>query len=119
MEEKIREKLTEAGADVDQALERFLGNEALYKKYALKFSEDANYEALSTALECGDTQKAFASAHTLKGVCGNLSFISLYDAAAKLVEPLRQGNLEEARGSFPEFKKHYMEIMSVLKVWRG
>lgn len=118
MEKNIREKLTGAGADVDQALERFLGNEAMYKKFALKFLEDENYKVLSDALERGDTQKAFAAAHTLKGVCGNLSFFSLYDAAVKLVAPLRAGNIEEDRESFPEFKSSYMEITKVLREWK-
>ena len=50
MEIRIREKLTASGVDVDQALERFMGNEALYEKFALKFLDDGNYAVLSGEL---------------------------------------------------------------------
>ena len=74
MNEALRKKLLGAGVDPDSALERFMGNEGLYLRFAGRFLEDRNYEELLKAMEKGDTKAAFAAAHTLKGVSGNLSF---------------------------------------------
>ena len=44
MNEALRKKLLGAGVDLDSALERFMGNEGLYLRFAGRFLEDRNYE---------------------------------------------------------------------------
>lgn len=68
MNEKLKEQLRQAGVDVEKAVERFMGNEDLYWKFALRFLEDKNTQMLSEALEKQDVKEAFAAAHNLKGV---------------------------------------------------
>ena len=58
---------------------------------------------------------AFAAAHTLKGVSGNLSFNRLYGRVAAVVEPLRCGDLEAARKLLPELSGAFEEIRAVLE----
>ena len=119
MNAEIRDRLTAAGADPDSAIARFMGNESMYQKFALKFLDDKNYETLVNALESGDAKSAFEAAHTLKGVAGNLSFQALGEAVSELVEPLRAGDLEGAREKLPEFTRCYEEIVEILREWKA
>lgn len=117
MKEELRAKLTQAGADVDSALERFMGNEALYARFARGFRNDRSCEALLKAMEEGNVKGAFEAAHTLKGVTGNLSFTRLYNRASEVVEPLREGRLEEAQEKLPALVKACEELKKVLGEW--
>lgn len=71
MDNQLLNELKTAGANVDEALERFMGNEKLYEKFLKKFAEDPSYVSLLDAIEKEDNHAAFIAAHTLKGVCGN------------------------------------------------
>ena len=113
MDALIKEKLYRAGIETDSAIERFMGNEALYERFALGFTEDRNYETLLKAME------AFTAAHTLKGVCGNLSFTGLLRAVADIVEPLRAGKLETAKAVLPQLTEQYEKTTEALKEWKG
>ena len=119
MDALIKEKLYRAGIETDSAIERFMGNEALYERFALGFTEDRNYETLLKAMEAGDTKTAFTAAHTLKGVCGNLSFTGLLRAVADIVEPLRAGKLETAKAVLPQLTEQYEKTTEALKERKG
>lgn len=60
-----------------------LHSEALIQRFTLKFLEDQSYLQLKQALENKNYEDAFRSAHTLKGVCQNLSFDRLYEVSDK------------------------------------
>ena len=51
MNEEIKKKLEQAGTDIASGTERFMGNEALYWKFILKFPDDGNAGELETALK--------------------------------------------------------------------
>lgn len=97
MTQERRAALEAAGIDVDEALERMMGSEALLERLLGKFLEDRNFPALREALDDGDTDRAVTAAHTLKGVCGNLSMTELYRLFTDQVAALRRGDLEGAR----------------------
>ena len=46
MDENFRKQLEENGADVEGTLKRFMGNEALYMKFIMKFLDDKNFEGI-------------------------------------------------------------------------
>ena len=60
-----------------------LHSEALIQRFTLKFLEDQSYLQLKQTLENKNYEDAFRSAHTLKGVCQNLSFDRLYEVSDK------------------------------------
>ena len=66
-----------------------LHSEALIRRFAWKFLEDQSYIQLKQALENKNFEDDFRSAHTLKGVCQNLSFDRLYEVSNELTELLR------------------------------
>ena len=69
----IQECYKAIGGNYEDVLRR-LHNEALIQKFTLKFLEDQSYPQLKQALNDKNYEDAFRSAHTLKGVCQNLSF---------------------------------------------
>ena len=119
MERQIQERLKAAGIEAQEAIERFMGKESLYEKFALKFLEDNNYKILMDALEDENVEKSFAAAHTLKGICQNLSFIKLAAAVGQMTEQLRDGHIEQAKALVTKLKDCYEETTQALKEWRG
>lgn len=89
MDEKLKCQLEENGADVAGTLRRFMGNEAIYRKFLGKFCADPNYEDLVRNLEQKNYEEAFKCAHTLKGVAANLGLNPLCRAVSDLTEELR------------------------------
>ncbi|MDO4494020.1 MAG: Hpt domain-containing protein [Clostridia bacterium] len=74
--------------DYDQVATR-LPSASLIERFLLKFPDDATYNTLVAAMEAGNREEAFRGAHTLKGVCGNLSLTMLLTPVAALTEVLR------------------------------
>ena len=74
------------GFDLVNGLKRLQGNKALYRKLLAGFA--GKYTRTTTdirnALDAGDYPKAHHIIHDVKGLAGNLSAISLQDAAAEL-----------------------------------
>ena len=87
-------KLKNWGCDVDGAMERFMGDEELYASCLQAVVNDKAYGALYDALMENNCQKAFDSAHTLKGVLANMGLTPMYQIVVEIVEPLRAGNME-------------------------
>lgn len=81
--------MEENGADVDTALNRFMGKEELYLKFIQKFQNDKNLENLQDCYKNDDYEGIFASAHSLKGVSGNLGLNPVYDVSAQICDLLR------------------------------
>ncbi len=78
------------GGDYDDVLAR-LHSERLVQKFVLKFPDDGSYRLLLSALDAGDRDEAFRAAHTIKGMCQNLSFAALARSSSALTEALRGG----------------------------
>ena len=110
-----REQLEAAGIDVASALERMMGSEALLKRLLGKFLDDPQYPALRAALEAGDMERAVSAAHTLKGVCGNLSMTELYGLFTRQVDALRAGDLPLAHGIMAEIAPAYERVMAAIR----
>lgn len=89
MDENFREQLEENGADVEGTLKRFMGNEALYMKFIMKFLDDKNFEGIKSNLEKNDFEGAYVSAHTLKGVTANLGLNPVYGVATQISDMLK------------------------------
>ena len=90
----MRECYKAIGGNYEAVLGR-LHSEALIQRFTLKFLEDQSYLQLKQALENKNYEDAFRSAHTLKGVCQNLSFDRLYEVSHELTELLRDGTGEQ------------------------
>lgn len=99
--------LKDLGIDGEEALGRFMNNEALMMKFLLRFPQDPNFPKLKAAMEAGDPSAAYTAAHSLKGVTGNLSMKSLFTHASSITEDLRRGDLDAARDKLPALESVY------------
>lgn len=70
-------------------VQKRLRNPALIEKFVLKFLDDTSYDDLVDSLDGENYEDAFRAAHTLKGVCLNLSFVGMFEAANEITEILR------------------------------
>ena len=92
----MREFYEAIGGNYENVLGR-LHSENLIRKFTLKFLEDQSYLQLKQALKDKNYEDAFRSAHTLKGVCQNLSFDRLYEVSNELTELLKDRTGEQPR----------------------
>jgi HPt (histidine-containing phosphotransfer) domain-containing protein len=70
------------------------GGEQMVGKFVCKFLDDKSFNDIAKAIREGDCQAAFIAAHTLKGICQNLSIDGLGKSSAELCEELRGGNMK-------------------------
>lgn len=110
----IKECYAKMNADYDVVVSRF-GSEAMAEKFAVRFLDDPSFEELCSGMDGNDGEKAFRAAHTLKGVCANLGFSALYNAAAALTEKLRERNTEGSEELFKKVKKQYEITAAALR----
>ena len=103
----IQECYKAIGRNYEDVLRR-LHNEAQIQKFTLKFLEDQSYLLLKQALKDKNYEDAFRSAHTLKGVCQNLSFDRLYEVSNELTELLRDRTGEQP--GIPEAVEKVTEV---------
>ena len=104
MDENFRKQLEENGADVEGTLKRFMGNEALYMKFIMKFLDDKNFEGIKSNLEKNDFEGAYVSAHTLKGVTANLGLNPVYGVATQISDMLKG----KAPGEIDGLQRHFV-----------
>ena len=83
------------GGDYESVLGR-LRSDRMITKFCLKFLDDKSCETLVEAVAAKDAETAFRAAHTIKGICQNLSFDRLYESSHALAECLRGGVWDEA-----------------------
>ena len=83
------EQLRAFGCNVDEGIARCVNNEGFYLMLVNKFLSTTDLNNLEKALKENDLETAFKEAHSLKGVCGNLSLTPLFNVLVEMVEPLR------------------------------
>ena len=114
MRELYKQELRNLGVDVEEALYRFLDNETLYEGFLSKFLKDTNFFNLKVSLNKDEIKEAIFYAHTLKGVVSNLSFLSLQEEVAVLVDLLRKNKILEAKKIFCICEQEYLTMCSLI-----
>ena len=113
----LQECYAALGGDYDEVLGR-LRSERMVQKFVLRFLEDKSYDLLCSSMESGNYEEAFRAAHTIKGVCQNLSFTRLYEISNRLNEALRNGPTPEAPGLVEEVKAEYEQTVSAIRAFK-
>ena len=84
----------------------------------LKFLDDSSYDLLCRSMEAQDWPEAFRAAHTIKGLCQNLSFTRLSDSSSQLTEALRNGCGPEAPALAERVAADYQQTASAIRSFR-
>ncbi len=116
MTDERRAVLEAGGFNVDEAMKRFMNKEQLWIRFLKKFKADDSYANLVEAMAEGDVKKAFAAAHTLKGITGNLAMSRFHVLAGEQTEHLRneEGGMEAAAAMMPQITELYDESIRII-----
>ena len=110
----VKELYEHIGANYADVLGR-LPSESMIARFVKMFPKDPSFSELKTAFENHDAKTAFRAAHTLKGICLNLSFDSLYKPTYELTEALRGGNMDGTEGLYAAVEQEYNKIIAELE----
>lgn len=99
----LQECYNKLGGSLEQ-IESRLPSTGLIKKFIAKFPSDSSFSDLCHAMQDGERKDAFRAAHTLKGVCANLSFDRLFSSAEQLTELLRPETEAISQEAFAQLK---------------
>ncbi|MCM1567968.1 MAG: Hpt domain-containing protein [Roseburia sp.] len=110
----IREFYAAIGGDYDDVMAR-LRMEGLVQRFVQKFKADGSYQLLCDSLAAGDYAEAFRAAHTLKGVCQNLSFTPLHHTAHELTELLRDCEPHDCSELMDKLKQSYQTVIDAIE----
>lgn len=96
-----------------------LRSERMIQKFVLKFLDDESFDTLCRALETEIWDEAFRAAHTIKGMCQNLSFTKLEQSSSLITEALRSGNLTDAQALLDRVRKDYGQIVDAIRSFQS
>jgi HPt (histidine-containing phosphotransfer) domain-containing protein len=108
------------GGDYDAAIQRFMAESRL-EKFTRMFEQDPSYGELESSLAADNLKEAFRAAHTLKGVCLNLSFTGLSQSADAVTELLRHADadrphcLEQVNLCMETLRGRYKEVIAAIR----
>ena len=114
----LKETYTALEGDYEDILRRF-GSERTIQKFVLKFLDDKSFDNLCIALEENASAEAFRAAHTIKGMCQNLSFTKLAQSSSMLTEALRSGDLDGARALFGRVCEDYGRTVDAIRTFQA
>ena len=102
MDQTRKARLEAGGIMVDEALERFMGNEAMLERYLQKFLSEKSYVMLRDSLASNDWEAAGRAAHTQE-------LVILQE------RHIRAGEWKEAVDMMPEISNSYENICGVIR----
>lgn len=117
----LEECYRQMGGDYKEICTR-IPTQALIERFIGKFLQDKSYEQLCAAVREGNRAEAFRTAHTLKGVCANLSFTALRDSVSRLTELLRgEGDAlpEAATGLMQQVSADWQRTAAAIRTYLG
>lgn len=111
----LAEGMQEMNIDNSTTLNRFGNNEGLYLRFLRKISEDPTFSKLREAVEEKKYDEIEISAHTLKGVAGNLGLDKLMKSCSDLVNDIRSGSYDQIDEHFKEAEQDYDQVLHTVE----
>lgn len=95
-----------------------LHSDRLVQKFMLKYLDDQSFGLLCASMAEKDYEQAFRAAHTIKGICQNLSFTPLLNSSSELSDALRHGWTPEADQFFEQVKIDQLALTTAIQAFR-
>lgn len=111
----LREAANYLEIDLDTAIARFSGNEALYLRFLRKMPSDPTFSDLLEAVRNNDYPLVERAAHTLKGVAANLGLDTLRFSSDRLVQAVRSQKYDGIPALFQTIKEAHEQMVDVLQ----
>ncbi|MCH5252968.1 MAG: Hpt domain-containing protein [Lachnospiraceae bacterium] len=112
---ELLEELKTLGADIDEGLERMMGNVSLYERMLGKFLDVMKDSTVADGFEKEDYEALIHETHTIKGTTGNLSLTPLYEAYSEIVRLLREEQMEQAKKIYEGVLPTEQNILSCIE----
>ncbi len=114
----LQECYTALGGDYTDVTTR-LRSERMVQKFLLRFLDDRSYELFCTLMKEKNYEEAFRAAHTIKGICQNLSFTRLLNSSSEMSEALRHGWTPEADALMDQFESDYKTTVNAIQTFKN
>lgn len=115
----IEELYMKIGGNYSEIFDRLESLE-MVEEFLSKFLKDNSFKILKDTIRSGNRKEAFIAAHTLKGVCLNLSLGALLLPVNELTEALRPETLEispKAYELLDDVKREYSKTVEAIKLY--
>lgn len=109
------ENLKDLDVNIEEGLDRFMGNASLYKRMIGKFVTMMESTSIQSDFDSKNYTQIMEKAHSIKGVAGNLSISPLYKAYSDIVTLLRNNQPEKAKEVFDEILPIQTKILDCIK----
>lgn len=110
------EKLKELGVNVDEGVERVMGDSSLYESLLWMFTNSIREAAITPEdFNAEDPEGIIRKTHMLKGEAGNLGLTPLYEGYTRTLGFLRKGQIEEAKEEYERFVPIETQILNCIK----
>ena len=115
MMEGLLDTLEDMGAEVEDTLDRLMGDEEMYLEYLQKLPENENIIKLRAAVDKRDAEEAMREVHTLKGVALNLGLLPLVDVCMDMLMDFREGKPEEGFEQIDDVEECFAEWVEAIQ----
>lgn len=112
----LLDELKNMGVNVDEGVDRLMGNVSLYERMLVKFGEMMKKSPVSPDFDCNAYADVIEAAHAVKGAAGNLSITPIYEAYSEIVSLLRAGQPEKAKEILEGIQTAQKDILEC--IWR-
>lgn len=114
------EELKSLGADVDEGLDRVMGDEDLYTMMLGMFvgTVEENAFALDD-FGAGDLEELIKKVHSLKGITGNLALTPLFTGYTEILGQLRAGQAAQGRAGYEKLLPVQTSILDCIRRHQG
>ena len=113
----LQECYTAMEGNYEDAMGR-LRSERLVQKFVLRFLDDGSFALLEKSMAEKNYEEAFRAAHTIKGVCQNLSLSLLLNSSSALSEALRHGYTPEADPLLEQVRADYQRTTDAIRAFQ-
>jgi len=96
------DELRENHVDVDEGLDRMMGNEPLYQAMLVKLLEMLESFTAEPEFDCKDNTEIIEKVHAIKGATGNLAVTPLFKSYSEILGYLREGKPKQAKMVYQE-----------------
>lgn len=111
----VIEELKNMGLDIDEGLNRVMGDASLYEMMLGMFISSIQENPVRAEdFDGSDLDELIKAVHTLKGVTGNLALMPLFDGYTKSLNSLRAGQPKEAKAAFEELLPVQEKILACI-----
>lgn len=111
------DEMLKVGMNVPEMVEHFMDNEEMFLKYLYKFFEAADNVVLelTAAAEKEDYQNMLFTAHSLKGLAGNIGLNGVFLPAKKIVGDIRAGDHSNCGSDFQRLQEMYYKAAEIVR----